>query len=201
MKPSNPTRKSPNRWLLVLATTIAISTSACGSSADTSASSDLASIDEPSDSSASGDTSEGDSEDAESTEAVDPDQAFAEFEACMAEYGVAIAIGGSGGAAVDAIKPDSDPSEAPTEEDLEAAGIACDPILEKAFGSFDASPEQEAEQADELLEMQQCLAEAGFEIDLSGGSFELSGDIDFDEFNVAMDNCAPASTLDGEQQP
>jgi len=193
MKISAPTRKSPR--FIILAAAIAILAGACGSSSDTTAAPELASIDEPPGAAAV--TSDDDPEVAETPGAVDPDQAFAEFEACMADHGVTVAISGSGGAPVDDLVPGPEPAREVTPEDLEAAEAACEPILDDAFGSFDLSPEQEAEQADALLEMEHCLAEAGFEIDMTGGSFQVPQDVDFDEFNLAMNDCAPAGAVGG----
>lgn len=193
MKISAPTRKSPR--FIILAAAIAILAGACGSSSDTTAAPELASIDEPPGAAAV--TSDDDPEVAETPGAVDPDQAFAEFEACMADHGVTVAISGSGGAPVDDLVPGPEPAREVTPEDLEAAEAACEPILDDAFGSFDLSPEQEAEQADALLEMEHCLAEAGFEIDMTGGSFQVPQDVDFDEFNLAMNDCAPAGAIGG----
>ncbi|MGZ0193323.1 MAG: hypothetical protein ACKVG5_13450 [Acidimicrobiales bacterium] len=198
MKSSSPIRSSSGRWLIVLVAVIALLAAACGSSSDTDAEPELPSIDEPDDSTeATDDESGNEAEVAETQEAVDPEQAFAEFEACMADHGVSVSIGGQGGAAVDDLEPGSDPAQNATPEDFEAAQAECDPILDSAFGSFDLSPEQEAEQADAMLELEQCLAEAGFEIDTSGGSFQIPQDVDFDEFNLAMNDCAPAGAIDG----
>jgi len=193
------TRTSSRRWFIVLAATLAILAGACGSSSDPAAAPELASIDEPADAATVADGDEPDV--AETPKAVDPEQAFAEFEACMADHGVTVAIGGPGGAPVDDLDPSSEPAQEVTPADLEAAEAECEPILDNAFASFDLSPEQEAERADELLEVQQCLAEAGFEIDMSGGRFQVPQDVDFDEFNIAMKDCASLGAVGGGSQP
>ncbi len=192
MNTSALTSKPTRRWSTVFVAAIAVLAAACGSSSSAADAPELASIDEPT---ATTTATEDEPEAAETPEAVDPDQAFAEFEACMADHGVTVAIGGVGGASVDELDPSSDQIEEVTPEDLEGAEAACEPILDNAFGSFDLSPEQEAERADELLEMQQCLAEAGFDLDMSGGRFEVPQDVDFDEFDNAMNDCAPEGTV------
>jgi hypothetical protein len=40
-----------------------------------------------------------------------------------------------------------------------------------------------------MLEMQRCLSEAGFDIDLDGMTFELDENVDFEAFEEAMDAC------------
>ena len=212
--------KNPGRRLLALATAIALSAAACGSTSTATDAPELASIEGATETTSTASTDDGaapaddnsddkpegnadgsgddSAEETEPAAPVDPDQAFAEFEACMSEYGVTVAIGGlgAGGASVDELEPAGDqPFENVTPEDIEAADAACQPILDNAFGSFDLSPEQEAEQADAMLEMQQCLSAAGFDIDMTGNAFELSPDIDFDEFNKAMNDCAPDGAI------
>ena len=194
MRSSALTSRPSRRGLAALTAAVAILAGACGSSKDAAEAPELASIDEAADATSA--TQPGPTT-TEAPEAVDPDQAFAEFEACMADHGVTVAIGGAGGAPVDDLDSDSEQVEEVTPEDIEAAQEACEPILDDAFGSFDLSPEQEAEQADELLEIQQCLAEAGFDIDMTGGSFQVPQDVDFDEFNTAMNDCAPESPVGG----
>ena len=208
--------KKPGRWLIAPVTAIALTAAACGSTGTATDAPELASIEEAAATTSTASTDDGaapaddspddepeasadDSADnAEPAAPVDPDQAFAEFEACMAEYGVTVAIGGPGGASVDELDPTGDqPFENITPEDIEAADAACQPILDNAFGSFDLSPEQEAEQADAMLEMQQCLSAAGFDIDMTGNAFQLSSDIDFDEFDKAMNACAPDGAIAG----
>ncbi len=79
-----------------------------------------------------------------------------------------------------------------TEEDFEVLQEAqkeCDPILENAFGSFDLSPEQEAAQKDTELKWSRCMEEQGIDINISGGGFELSGDIDQAAMEEASEKC------------
>ena len=59
---------------------------------------------------------------------------------------------------------------------------------------FEATPEQEAEMADQMLELSKCLAEEGIEMgDMSGASFELPADIPFEDVEAAMAKCQPDS--------
>ncbi len=139
-----------------------------------------------------------DGEGNDKAEDVDPEQVMAEFEACMAEFGVDIGIAGaSDGAEIEAIQPDSSEEGISTAEIdegvLEEATKKCDPILDEAFGEFELTPEQEAEFADQMLEMSKCLSARGFEIELDGEVFGLPEDVDFDAFEEAMNECQPDS--------
>jgi len=125
-------------------------------------------------------------------EPIDPDLAFAEFQKCMEDNGVTVEMAGSGGATIETLEniPADQVADGVFEpEDFEAAEAECNEILEDAFGSFELSPEQEAEMADAELELQRCLSEAGFDIDMGGGSFMLSEEIDFEAFEDAMSGC------------
>lgn len=136
-----------------------------------------------------------------SDEEVDPEIAMAEYEQCMEEQGVSmsLAVEGGDGASIETLETDADANDDSLElsgegldlEEFEAAAEACDPILEDAFGSFEMTPEQEAEMADQMLELEKCLADEGFDIDMSGGnSFQIGGDdMDFEAFEEAMQTC------------
>lgn len=122
------------------------------------------------------------------TEAVDPDEAFREYTACMREQGVempdtqteggVISIGG--GNAVDF-------------EAFEEAAAECEPILEAAFGEFELSPEQEAEMMDQELAFAQCMRDNGVDWpDPSGDNgtmIELGDDFDPETINAAIETC------------
>ncbi len=80
------------------------------------------------------------------------DAAWAEYESCMAEYGVDVS-GLEDGAVF-------------SEEEAEAMAEAeaeCDPILDEAFGEFELSPEEEAELRDLELAFAECMRENGVE--------------------------------------
>ncbi len=160
--------------------------SACGSGTDDAASEpELAAIAAP------GETREPTDDASEPSAApeVDPEEAFARFGACMAEYGVTV-VSGTGGAAVPGDAPGDLPTEPVTAEKLEEAQRECDPILEEAFGSFDLHPEQDVELADQMLALQLCLADEGFDIDLSGNSFSMDqSQIDMAGFDAAFNRC------------
>jgi len=197
--------------------------SACGSEADT-ATADLPSIESstttasPSSDAAAGENDASDggdagNEESKDDEPVDPEVAIADYEKCMADQGIEMQmvtgnVDGSGYDSFDdAIISDPDEldgtNQAPTfgSEDFEEAEKVCGPILEDAFGDFELSPEQEAEQADEMLALQKCLAAEGFDIDMGGGSFEVGGeDFDFEAFEGAMTTCGTGiQTTVGEQ--
>lgn len=177
------------RRLLALALTAAMAMSACGSDPDdqTADLPSLTSVDEA----ASTDTSE-EQRDEEGDEEVDEALVMAEYEACLADLGIDVSgIGGGGsGEAVQELEVDiDDQGGTPDFDSFEAATAQCDEILEDAFGEFELSPEQEAEQADAMLELQRCMAAKGFEIQLDGGAFELDENVDFAEFEQAMNVC------------
>lgn len=173
---------------------------ACGSSSETdSAESELPTLETSDDGkpdAAAGEESTGSEGEAVASE-VDPEEAMARYEACMADLGFEIQTGVAGG--VGATLEDVEPSQ-PAEgvsiddlniEDFEAAEAECGAILDEAFGEFELSPEQEAEMADQMLAMQRCLADEGFEIDMQDNGFELTPDIDFEEFDAALQRCQP----------
>lgn len=168
-----------------------------------------AAADSPDSDAATNDTDTVSSDDPSDGEPVDPEIAMAEYEKCMSDQGIEMemavmgAEGGSGFETLDA-PIDSDAGlDAPTEgitiddEDFQAAEEVCGPILEDAFGSFEFTPEQEAEIADQMLELERCLADQGFEIDTDGGAFELDPDIDFEAFQSAMSACGNEADLIG----
>lgn len=123
------------------------------------------------------------------TEAVDPEEAFQEYEACMRDHGIELPDMSDGGA-VDIVEGGDLDFEA-----FEAAGAECDPILEAAFGEFELSPEQEAEMMDQQLAFAQCMRDSGIDWPdpSSDGSMmiELGDDMDPETVNAAMEVCAP----------
>ncbi|MDW3175950.1 MAG: hypothetical protein R8J94_01040 [Acidimicrobiia bacterium] len=140
----------------------------------------------------------GGAQNTDSGEEVDPEFAMAEYEKCMSDHGLDLDFASEGdGASIQTL--DEVPSDALDQdgvitgdffdEEFEAAMEECEPILEEAFGSFELTPEQEAEMADEMLEMQRCLSDEGFDIDMTGNSFALDEGIDFEAFDAAMRAC------------
>ncbi len=175
--------KTKSAQRLAALATVLLLAAGCGSSSE-SGSEELPTLtDEAAAASSASDTEE--------VSEADQEKAFAEFEACMTEYGVDVSFSAGGGSVEVPGEQDAptDGFENMTPEKMEEASAACDPILEDAFGSFELSPEQEAEQADMMLEMQQCLAEEGFEIDLTGNSFALPANVDPTELDAAMTKC------------
>ncbi len=170
-----------------LALASAILLGACGSGSDQAQEAELPSLNESA-------VSETTVVPEQSETKIDPEEAMAKFEACMADHGVDVASFGPGGGGAK-LGEDASDDDSPTPDfdaaDFEEANAACEPILTDAFGEFEMSPEDEAKFDDDMLAMQKCLSDKGFEIDLSGGSFELDDSIDFDEFQQAMNTCAP----------
>ena len=191
--------------LLAICTAVLMFAAACSSGAET-ATSELPTL---ADSTAEETTDtdgadEGESDDAAAEEdeggepeEVDPEIAMAEYEKCMADQGVnmSMAVAGEEGSSIETFE--TDPNDADSNagaepldfENFEAAAEICEPILEDAFGSFEMTPEQEAEMADQMLELEKCMSEAGFDIDMSGNSFQLDDSIDFEAFEEAMSSC------------
>jgi ABC-type glycerol-3-phosphate transport system substrate-binding protein len=128
------------------------------------------------------------------TVAVDPEEAFQDYTACMQEHGIEMPEPGDG-EGVMAIGGDGLDIEA-----FEEAGAECDPILEAAFGEFELSPEQEAEMMDQQLAFAQCMRDNGVDWPdpSSDGStmIELGDDTDPEQVNAAMQICSP-EMLDG----
>ena len=123
---------------------------------------------------------------------------MAEYEQCLADNGIDLASSGEDGDAFAMeFESEAGADEELAMEDFEAAAAECDSILEDAFGEFELSPEEEAEMADQMLEMQRCLAEKGIDIetDDGNGAFQIGGDLDFDEMEAAMDECSPDTEL------
>ena len=127
------------------------------------------------------------------TVAVDPEEAFQEYAACMREHGIDIpdpdTSGGGGVFTIGGVG--SDPGA------FEEAGKVCDPILEDAFGEFEMSPEQEAELRDQELVFARCMRDNGVDWPDPTGDFgsggsviELGDDVDPETMNAAMDTCS-----------
>lgn len=195
--------KNKRLRLLALALTATMALGACGSGESDQAT-DLPTLSSQSDDASGSDNaddeaSEGDGEVSEE----DQEKAFAEYESCMADAGVDVSSalgGGEGGAAIETFESsEGDGGQDFDPEAFEAATEACNEILESTFGSFEMSPEEEAEAADQMLEMQRCLSEEGFEIDLSGNSFELDENIDFEAFEDAMSTCGTDIGIESDQ--
>jgi hypothetical protein len=121
------------------------------------------------------------------TEAVDPDEAFQDYTACMREHGIEMPEPGSSGGAIEIGGEHFD------FESFDEAAAECDPILEAAFGEFELSPEQQAEMMDQELALAHCMRDNGIDWpDPSGdGStmIELGDDVDPETVNAAMDVC------------
>lgn len=145
----------------------------------------------------------GDSASSDAGEVTDEDieQAFLEYDQCLADIGLgALVSGGSGGAAVDvegdeAIVP-SDGAVAMTDEQFERMEEECNPIVDAVAGSFEASPEQEAEMRDAELEFARCMRDQGVDMPdptSSGGGFEIQidgdGAFDQDAMDEAFETC------------
>ncbi len=193
---------------LALCCAVLMIAAACSSGADTTTA-ELPTLADTSSESSSDDDGAGDEADAEAEDAegegegdddaeVDPEIAMAEYEKCMEEQGVSISTaieGGDGGVGFETLETDDDVADTELTsgefdpEDFEAAAEACDPILEDAFGSFEMTPEQEAEMADQMLELEKCMSDQGFDIDMGGNSFQIDESIDFEAFEAAMSEC------------
>jgi len=133
----------------------------------------------------------GDESQPATTARIDPDEAFARFEACMADHGVNVSVGGARGAALPEA-PDPADEKPTTRQDVEAAQAECQPILNDAFGGFELSPDQQAEQSDMMLVMQRCLADRGVEVEVAGNRISPKPGTDPQEMAEAMGHCQAA---------
>ncbi len=191
--------------LLAICTAVLMLAAACSSGAET-ATSELPTLADSTteettdtDGAAEGESGDAAAEEDEGgePEEVDPEIAMAEYEQCMADQGVtmSLAVAGEEGSSIETFETDPNDADANAGaesldfEDFEAAAEICEPILENAFRSFEMTPEQEAEMADQMLELERCMSEAGFDIDMSGNSFQLDDSIDFEAFEEAMSSC------------
>lgn len=195
-----PTRGPASRRA-ISAVTCGVLLAACGAS--DSPDSELASLDEPSISAPSGDDVDA-PEASGPTTTVDPEQAFARYEDCMADFGIEMSIEPADGSAVQEVdvtaSPDAGDDVAPAgPSDFAEAEETCGPILDDAFGDFELTPEQEAEMEDQMLEFEKCLDGKGFgglvvfgdatppdpDLDAEPSAAEL----DEEGFEAAMNEC------------
>ncbi len=193
---------------LAAATSIATALllSACGSTATSDTSSadtgdqTVASLPEvPVDSSADEPTSDTAESFDDSPEAADedlsPEEAELRFEQCLEDAGIDNPFDSAQGESItgDADEDENSVMAFELGEDVDFEAFEkCNEILSDAFGEFTPSPEQEALMKDAELEFNQCMTDNGFDISGSDGAFEISGDIDFAEFDAAASECDSA---------
>jgi len=108
---------------------------------------------------------------------------------CLAEDGIRGEIDYSNGLDIGVDIP-----QGVSEEQVQATEARCEPILNDLDAGPELSPEQEAEMADVLLEVQRCMADAGYVISIDGGGISVNSDdqpADYDEaaYAEAEDNC------------
>lgn len=119
------------------------------------------------------------------------------FDQCMADAGFDLDAGSADGESIE----DSDGPAAATFEvdgdpgEFDAALDECGEELEGVFGSYEPSPEEQAEMADQQAAFANCLADSGIEVDDAGdGGFvigsESGSEADFEEQEKAMNDCA-----------
>jgi len=146
--------------------------------------------------------------DEELTEA-EREDAMLEFAECMREHGIDMPDPTEQGGIALEITPE-------TEDEMEAAQEACDPILEDAMGERpQLSPEEEAEMQDRMLAFAECMREQGIdmpdpEVSADGGRIRVeardgsgatgaapgSGPGD-DEFDAAQEACQEELGFEG----
>ncbi len=128
--------------------------------------------------------------DAEPTEA-DFEEAQLAFESCMSDAGFEMDFGGGGGEVVSA-EVGSSGGAVPIDGDgFQEAIEACNEVFDGLGGSFDPSPEQEAEMRDAETAFANCMADAGFEFDTSGPVMAFGAeDGDFEAIDAAMQECS-----------
>ncbi len=167
--------------LATLLAALALACAGCGGAGDSGAAPTLPSLDEQPTAQETTTTT---------TEAVDPDEAFADYEACMAEHGLAlptIDADGDETVTIQAIEEDID------FEAWEEAEQACAPILEAAFGEFEMSPEEEAEFMDQQLEFAKCMRDNGVDwpdpTSDANAIIELPEELDMETLDAALQTC------------
>lgn len=184
------------RGLIAASAALVLTLAACGSGEAEDASTGLPTgADAGATSEQVDDSGSDDASDRPELSEADTEKVFAEYEKCMADNGITMQTAGdTEGAFSMENTSESGPSGeagdqfAAPPEDFEAAEEECNPILEDAFGSFEMSPEQEAEMADQMLDLQRCMADAGYELDLEGNSFTIGAE-DGDGFEDALKEC------------
>lgn len=184
----------------------ALALSACGTQADDQAA-DLPTLADETTTNVGDDQAGADDEsgDREISEA-DEQRAMAEYEACLSDLGVDFSTSDDGddGGSIDEleIQPEDGSDEIADIDALEQAFAECDSIIEDTFGSFELSPEEEAEMNDQMLALQRCMADKGIDADFSGGNgsaaIELDPDTDWDALDAAMSECEASLGLQGE---
>lgn len=121
----------------------------------------------------------------------DLEEAQLAFEQCMADAGIDLSFGGDG----ESISAEIDSSDNVQLDDpgFQEAIEECDEAFEGIAGSFDPTPEQEAQLRDAEAAFSNCMADRGFEIDLGSGggvmTFGGEGD-DLEAMELAMEECS-----------
>jgi len=142
------------------------------------------------DGSSDGGSSDGDGGGAEPTEA-DFEEAQLAFESCMSDAGFEMDLGGGDGEVLSAEVGSSDGDQPIDGDGFQEAMEVCNEVFDGLGGSFDPSPEQEAEMRDAETAFANCMSDAGFEFETNGGvmAFE-SDDDDFEAMDAAMQKCS-----------
>ena len=169
------------RQLIALAATV-LALAACDGVAASNTTPTLPTLDEATTDEASATTS--------TTEAVDPEEAFQEYAACMQEHGIEMPDPQTDGDAVGIVVEGDFDSEA-----FEEATAECDPILEAVFGEFEMTPEMEAEMRDQELAFARCMRDNGVEEwpdpGAEGGNMiELGDNADPEKVEAAIETCS-----------
>lgn len=168
---------------------ITLFAAACGSAGETTSApavADIATEEEPTESSSARSPSSS-SERPEPTEE-EAEAAQLRYDRCLADEGVDVDtlfgdLDGEQAGVIDATEIDDFDAQF---EAYEAANEACQPILEEVFGSFDLSPEEEAEFADAEAKFNQCMTDKGFAVDGNAISTDVD---DFEALDSAADEC------------
>ena len=166
---------------------------ACGGGDDDDAG-DIATLGEG-DSATTGDDATGDTADGSVEGPTDPEEAALAFAQCMREHGIDMPdpeFTGDGGVAI-GIRGDGS-----TEEEMQEAQEACQPLMENAVGNLEPpSAEELQERQDQALAAAQCMREHGYdwpdpEFDEGGGvGIRLPEGLDPEdpEFQAAQEEC------------
>ena len=104
-----------------------------------------------------------------------------EYRDCMAEGGLDGRVSFDG----NSINVDVGAGDGVDEEEMLAVEATCEQILEDLDGGQQMDPEDEARLIDASADIQQCIAEKGYVVTVSGASIDLNSDDQDENFDEA----------------
>lgn len=183
---------------LALVTALTLGAAACGggNESDDAASTGVASLN---DDSANQETADSDTSSDDTAEApADPEQAYALFNDCMADYGFEFQTPTEGDDGLDIDDNTSNDEDDPQasdgdfdQGDFESANKDCEKHLANVDNGFDLDPEQKAELEDAQVKWNNCMKEQGVDMSTNddGTVQTLGDDVDMEAFDAASKAC------------